>query len=674
MTVAFMTWWSYLTRRQVGLLDIVTLAGVVVTVVTWGEVLWGRTRLGRLAPNSFPLHFLLGLTLVGTTVSLGRFFVGVDIRLWFGLLLGLGLLLRPWDGRGSADPRADRWSTFLPLAAATAWLQHYFPPLVLHDGQWVIKPIRDQFIHAHQVLLLSHPGPMEELGRYGLAGEPVPFYHYASYVFPAILHAWTPQSAFETTVSLWLPLSLTVVGWGAYLLGQTWFGPRGGWAPLLGVLVLPDPSYWTFGVVPLGTYIYSFHRFLQLAAANAYAIAVGCLALSILTLAYRHRSVFGIGSALSVGGSILFFKAQIFLAAFPLLVLLAIASFPLGQPGRLARNRFSVGWWGLAGLLLASIAASLLLPSSHLWERTPRIAIEWPPGERLADFLLVRTIDDPPAARLAERSVDAVGIGSFSWRALLVLFLALRWWLLPAAFLLVTMRWHRPQRRLTFVPLLATGIYGSYALFLAPNLTGHAFGNPWDLQFVPFCWFYAVVVVWIVGSLEERLRGCRVPLPSPITCCVCGLFLPLLLGRADSDDWQTGERWAYFRISPGLLQCCEYIRTHAPPTDRMQDSTDDPNYVVEALAERRAYAGWPVVGSYTARDAGDALYRQRLAELEQWREESDPQVIRQFAKEQGIRWFLLHPQTTVSWPRSLLDRPSYESAGYRVYHFAPDQP
>jgi hypothetical protein len=310
----------------------------------------------------------------------------------------------------------------------------------------------------------------------------------------------------------------------------------------------------------------------------------------------------------------------------------------------------------------------VLLPSTHLWERTPAIRLEWPPGERLAEFLLVRTIGDPPAMAIARRSVDLDGLGGMTLRLLLVLFVAFRWWLIalpPVVAYLVQARRFRP---IHLVALTAVMIYVAYAMLLAPNITGHPFGNPWDLQFVPFCWAYLVVVVWLIGTIRDSLSHVSYGFWHwPIEWGVLALAVPILLGRADIDDWQTGQRWAHLRLDPALLECTDYLRTHSAPTDRIQDSTIDPVYVVEALCERRAYVGWPVVGSYTARDPADEIFQRRQKEVRDWLRETSADRIVQFARDRQIRWLLVHPESELDWPASLLSRPAFEAGGYRVY-------
>jgi len=49
---------------------------------------------------------------------------------------------------------------------------------------------------------------------------------------------------------------------------------------------------------------------------------------------------------------------------------------------------------------------------------------------------------------------------------------------------------------------------------------------------------------------------------------------------------------------------------------------------------------------------------------------TDAAVIRRFAVERNIAWYLLHPETAVAWPPEILGAPACECGGFRVYRLA----
>ena len=42
-----------------------------------------------------------------------------------------------------------------------------------------------------------------------------------------------------------------------------------------------------------------------------------------------------------------------------------------------------------------------------------------------------------------------------------------------------------------------------------------------------------------------------------------------------------------------------------------------------------------------------------------------------FARQTGIRWYLLHPDDAVAWPADVVDHPAFADRGFRVYDLRP---
>ena len=45
-----------------------------------------------------------------------------------------------------------------------------------------------------------------------------------------------------------------------------------------------------------------------------------------------------------------------------------------------------------------------------------------------------------------------------------------------------------------------------------------------------------------------------------------------------------------------------------------------------------------------------------------------------FARQTGIRWYVLHPGDVVAWPADVLDHPAFADRGFRVYDLRPARP
>lgn len=676
MTAVFMIGWQARTSGAVSFLNIVTILALVLVVGAWGRLTLWMTGIDQVVAASGPAVAIAGITSLGALFMVGRSKLPIGPATLFLLLAAIGLLgARRLRGRFARPLESDAMTSlvalFLSLCAATFWVQHYFPPTETTDDAIVFKPIRDNFTHTNHVLQFSYPGPMNAAGRYGMAGDPMPFYHMASYSFPAVVAVFAGETAYDTTIAVWLPLAMAIVGWGAYVLGAAAFGPRVGLWATVAVIVIPDPSFWTLGVWTLGFYAYSFHRFLQIAPANGYGAAVAALGLAGIVAGVGQRKIWPILGGWAIVGLSMIFKAQVFVAAFPLASAFAGGSLALLWRREIASAVVRRPY--LTVVLVAAVAiGAAALALGPLRGRTPILQLEIPPGARLAEFLFNRTVNDTSAHPLAQLTVEETGIVGLGLRKMLVLWTTFRLAVVPLAIvtlwtLLTPARW----RLFDLVAFVALSLYLSYALFLAPNFTGHTYGNPWDLQFVPFGWCYLVLGVWLVGKSIDLIREIWPSRPTvPAWVAILLLAATYMIGRSHTDDWQTEQYWAYMPVPRELVACAEFIRTHAAPADRIQDSEDDAYFTVESLAERRAYAGWPVVGSFTARTTDDDVFKSRLAEHEKARGANTAAAVSAFAQQTGVRWYVLHPETTIAWPKDVLDKPAFTSGRYRVYDLA----
>ena len=107
----------------------------------------------------------------------------------------------------------------------------------------------------------------------------------------------------------------------------------------------------------------------------------------------------------------------------------------------------------------------------------------------------------------------------------------------------------------------------------------------------------------------------------------------------------------------------QYLQEHAGCGDIVQDSEADPRFALAAICERRPYAI-----DYEEVRPGLVLSR-RLEKMRRFKALTDEPSIRRFAARHGIRWYVLHPETPVRWPATLLARPAFARHGYRVFSF-----
>lgn len=654
----------------------VVLLVVLMTIWTWGRAIRRLLPLSESLRHSLPVTLIGGWLVLSTSLMIGRFLLPIGMFLLFVIhaIVGWVLWVRGSDREGYAD---FEWSAhklpgldaiLLATLAGVLWTAHYLPPMTDEDGVVVFQMIRDKFILADCVSLLAHGPTAQWLGRIGLAGEPVPLYHYTSFSIPAVFVAAGVDTSYGTMASIVVPLGLIMVGLGAYTLASAWFGPTVGLWGTAAVLVLPDPTVWSGAWETRSANYYAFDRFLQFAPANSYALAALALVLASVTSSPSARSGWIRLVPLALLGMTLFVKAQLFVAAAPLI--LGIFLWRLirdqGGIGPSARQAFAQpATWG--ALVLLALAGVFLAPLFA--GRVPILRLELPPGQGLIQFFVKITSQEPILHGISCWGADHEGVGGFLARLLLVGWLPLRW-----LFPLVVLWWcSRAWGRRLDMPDVVTAavlvLYCGYALLLAPNtVEGQPFGHPWDLLHVPFAWAYLVALVWLAGRINSwEFPGARL-------MAFALLVFPWALGSLPYRDFVADSYWVFLPLPRDLVDAAEIIRLRTHGDELLQDSMDDPFYAVEALSERRPYVGWSVVGTYTARDPMHSVFETRTQWHQALRRCRRPDEIRKLAREAGIVWYLLHPETEVDWDPDVLARPVVTFGRYKLYDLRlPDE-
>jgi hypothetical protein len=121
-------------------------------------------------------------------------------------------------------------------------------------------------------------------------------------------------------------------------------------------------------------------------------------------------------------------------------------------------------------------------------------------------------------------------------------------------------------------------------------------------------------------------------------------------------------------VPAALTKACLYIRKHSHPEDLIQDSENDPRFVITGLAERQDFALdcklWSV-------NRNPLELRNRLEELAAFKRMRNEADLTEFIRRHNISWYILRPESEVAWPFSFRQRSVFNSGGYRVYHFTP---
>ena len=652
LLVTVFTVWSYCTNRQVSIREIMALASLVFVSFLVGQVFLAFIQKTVRLERSFPMIWLTGLTVVGLWITL------FHILTPFGLINGFfSITVLAIVGNLSFHSTISQWpirrrtnfegnlASVISLLAATFWLQHLFPQKLITDDTVRFNVFEQNFEHTVNMMALLTPKNPFAVGSIEFAGEPLSFYHWACYSPAALLHLLGGQPANDTMASLWYPLATYLLGLSAYVLGRTLFGPRAGLLATVGVVVLPDPTFWAGDII-----VFSFTRMIEVSAGMGYACGAAVVALVLVIRGIRGRAfapLAGIVSAFTAG----LFKINIIAATLPA-TMFALFFF--------ARKRHSVKAAGWIVFLLVLVGFAIL--AGTRLRSAPSFALDPQWGNDFVQFVLALV----PADSWVRGIVAPDDISHpilLIWSRSLFILLATFQGLFPLYGLLVLIDvvCHGHMRRADQWILTNIAFYALLAVLLIPN----ANGDPFELQHRDFCWYYMLLIIGLAGFVARWLRRILPIHSTPYiqTALFLTLVFPLVTGRTmyiPSRD---------LTFARGFIDSTEFIRVHSNSNDIFLDSQRDPLLVSTALTERRSfiarernYKYFP--GSASLREVREKRWEEsnHLFSLTTMKQISD------WSRQHNVQWVLVHPETKISWPTEILDRPNFQSGKYQVYN------
>jgi hypothetical protein len=627
-------------------------------------VLAGRVVIRLAAPRGavatdYATSFLLGFFLISTALLLLALLsplgLVADSAVLMATIVALAVPLSRGIPRRREGAGVDFWCTMavaISLAAATLWCQTSLSPVEMAGDDVIHKPWSDDCYHASQIRMFRDSHGMGSLQDFRVAGDPPLFYHYAGYLAPALLTSWTPTTTFLAYHSFMVPVGVFLTGLAAFALARCFWGGRAGLGATATLLLLPDAS-----ASGWGTRWLSYHWLQCISPTGAIGVAVLAISWIAMIEGCRRGSYRMLIFSYLVAFLSIQFKAHMFIAnAFLLWVYPCL--FMRG-PGRGRK----AAWFVLASLVFFAVVGI-----SQRLDRVPLLR----PGRRAARDYMSLVLHPTPAFQ----QVDWVGAwfpGSFqsqsSWLGDLGLGAALlfvgTFGLLGLLCLAIAFSGRvRMRAAVRMFPLLVIANYLAMALLLRAD--DRAVANPEELQHRPLVWAYFVVAAWVGGVAGWRLlRGRRwrsgAWRAGLAVAALVLLVIPLRGGRENYRGPDFGHRYTRQVVPRGLVDCCDFLREHSGLGDLVQDSKNDPKLQVVCLSERQPLA----IYYYTTKPV--ASLEHHLAELRALRLLDDEEDVRELAARNHLTWYLLHPDDRVAWPASLLDHPSYESHGFRVY-------
>jgi hypothetical protein len=623
-------------------------ASMFLLVLPWvllraGSIITAALRL----PSFFALDFLLGVAAVSIAVMTWKLFVPLSLWLLLIVLLIAAAGIPKLLSSNQRDPGStlDLLCVIASLAAATGWSQNLILPTRPVESGIVFKPLSDFFVHATVVARSLGVQTLLQVGNYEWAGFPAIFSHYASYSMASCLAKVGNVPAYDAVVGFWAPFGSFLIGLASYALGRAIWSQGAGLAALTATFLIPDA--WLLNIAHP---IYGYFWLQHVAPAGLYGVAMAGTALILIAEGAREGRRAWIASGAVLGAFVVFFKVQIFVAAFPLLLSFAILAWP-------PRKRWR--WLVLGGCVGAGVA---LLPLVNHFYIGPNVYFHFSSSpsywKMLADLARGTRVETwyqvfGAAHPFPSHLVQAMGL-------LLLNALGISSVIAPVVWLVAARRktWQVSEG----ISMAAVAIL----LLMTFGLSGDVMSG--ELIHRPFVWAYWLVGSLTAGRLFSMVAGDRPKLPTgAVAVSIIALMLvPVWYGSSLELRKWSGTH-SSVRVDLGLVECARYIRSQLPTNAVAQDSRLDSYLILGALSERRSFAARPGVWRGISKAFRDSPYQEQLRKLQSLQQATNVPDLQRSVHETGIRWYVVYPSDSNVWPTEFRDHPVFESNGYKVY-------
>jgi hypothetical protein len=624
-----------------------------------GRFLLGATPLAKAGRSSLTLEFLAGY------LALNTILFALDLALPLGIsantaiagigALAAGLAVR-WRMAPSMEPHTELPSFFglvLCALATTLWCSDGLTPLVRNGPTTIIRLWGDSFVHARHISAFAHAHGLASMSDIRMWGEPLSFYHYASYAVPAAVDALTRSGAYEVFASFLLPVGVLLTGLAAFAFGGGVFGRWPAVAACAALLLIPDAYQQGFGNKYLS---YNFMQ--QVNVGGLYGVACMAVAWIFVLHGCRSRSIASIAIGWIFAFFTLPFKAHVFVANAFLIMSYPCLFFPAVR----------LRWRAVIAAGLVSCFVLVVMLSQQI-DRVPTMRLD---GSSLSTYVAYLLANQD--AGLLKTFVEQ-GLGDAPWAgprlvicgAVLVLLGTFGYWSVAAIATVLWIRKRVPSALWAF-PLLVMANYLIMSLGLA--MDEKQIGSPDELINRPLVWAFFAVVAWTGAAIYYRLFGEGLPRAAPARLVLGAVaLLGLLVPFSFASNLQTFPHWPEFTsfksVPTCLIDAARFVRDHSAPSDVIQDSENDLGGLwVTGFSERPYFAMY-------APSHPPAGLEQRLSDLDAFKRLTDADAVRAFALRNHIAWYVLRPTSDVAWPATIRDQAVFECGGYRVLHFVP---
>jgi hypothetical protein len=576
-------------------------------------------RLANAVDIPAPAAWVLGI--FATAIALAALVFAFELLaasafvVWAVLVIGLGTVMRRSTPGPRRLERGELVALLLCAAVTLLWCHHSAEAPAILSRLGVLPVWIDYMIHGG---VISGFGDALAVGRQSvdLADFPRLFYHYASYLLPAVFAAPLDLPGLPLATSVWLPLGVFTMCAGAYALGHALAGPTGGVSAVAVLTLVPDAS--DYG---LRNAFFGFDWNVLTHPGAAYALGIALVSFAFLKRWWEERRLRLLAASVALAAGLLLFRAQIFVLALP--CVLATAAIATAE---FRRRR----------LLYVGAALALLVVLYLIVD-----------GQRALRPFLATVHDQPAIAytgwydsvlqRYGARVALPLGV-------LLVfpVFLGVFTLLYPIAL------WLRHRSAFDAVPLLL--IAGYAALMVLAPIPPH--GDATELTQRPFVLVYAVVAIWTVAVFVERVPF-RWMLAASGAAFVALWPHSGLLGELPKFSWG----WNYYAraLTPGVVRTAAFLRKEGKPGDEFAVQGLQPGWVptdvateLAALSGMPAYIARPYI--HMAQGGERALVAQERygALVAVARETRAPAALARLRR-LGIRWYVVADGRGPAW-------------------------
>ncbi len=519
----------------------------------------------------------------------------------------------------------------------------------------------DYSIHGTEIAQFGDQH-MLGLSSFLLAGQPLIFYHYASYMLPAAAAGVVSLPPWGLAASLLLPYGVLLMSLAAYAFARMQLGTAAATIAPVALLFVPDAS--TYG---LRNGFFGFHWLLFTAPGSGYGLAAAFTAFTLMAI-WRSRQLspcFWV--AILVTAAAFEFRAQIFLILAP-----AMAAALLSETAFVRRYTRTV-------TVAVAVMVIAVIISLAMWD-SARDA--WLRFSALRPFLDVVHSGMAPTAYDGAYTIIEQRHGPLLGTTLGVLALV------PAALgafaLALPITCAAAVRRTGWQVLDTFPIWCVLAwlgvVMFAP-MASH--GDYTEVQQRPFVLVYASAVVWtllfadrLFPSVGNSTAGLRLALSSTL---VAGIATAAVVRRHD-DPARPRFAWGIHhfdtRLERGFIDAAAFIRARAAAGDTFALIPTDPTTRLDDGATRlAALAGVP---AYLARASIQAsnnparrlVVEQRLSELHRVETAQDVNAAFDTLRSVGVDFLVTLGDSGPSFDPSG-SRAAFRSAGASVYQIEP---